>query len=78
MPIGGNRRSDDGGRGLGGTIRRILKIKLIMWLVLIVLSIFGVLYIIDWFRGVFGTDASVYLPCQTYIVQTVEYIPLSL
>ena len=73
------RRNDDGGgRGLGGTIKRILKIKLITWLVLIVLSIFGVLYIIDWFRGVFGLDSNAYMPSQACIVQTVEYTPLSL
>jgi len=45
-------------RGLGATIKRILKIKAIILLILIVLSVFGVIYIIDWVRERFSSGSA--------------------
>jgi len=61
--------ADSGGRGLGATIKRVLKIKAIILLVLIVLAFFGVLYIIDWVRGLFSSSADVYFNNQVAVVE---------
>ena len=69
----GNNSDSGGGRSLGSTIGRILKIKFIILLVLIVLSIFGVLYIIDWFRGLFSSSAVCYVQ-PTTVVEHLENV----
>jgi len=61
---GSNTAENTDRRGLGATIKRVLKIKGIILLILIILSVFGVLYIIDWFRGLFDSSAVEYYSNQ--------------
>jgi len=64
--------SESGGSnrgGIGQTVKRIIKIKLVLLGILIILAFFGVLYLVDWVRGLFSSDASMYLSNHISIVE---------
>ena len=64
--------SSSGGerRGMGATIKRVLKIKGIILVILIILSIFGVLYLIDAFRNTFLSGSANAHLNTPYIIAT--------